>query len=310
MQVMRSLTEANTAEHPRIAFCLNGDGIVTLSGEARHRRVYAIDATELTIAKHIHAEEDITGEDVFIMSYLSYLYTLRLADTRKMRRLTKVSREVVTETKDKLFLSIDMVKYKIATMRCVAQKLTPANNLAIEQHFLDCGLRHEDATLYHVLYDNNDVQDFVKIMSTIEDKTFKLSVGSLSQELTKETISEFEKTANWFTRSKLRFIAHGNRFDYTDIQRDLFLRSIQAYYWVRPFFNQLHAVNYAKSSIRGYTQCLIEYYNKEDRRRTISTENGYDNVVRDITDEVFARIDRNEVEENMIEYLDQMSVYK
>src|ERR1051325_3346248 len=121
---MKPLTERSN-DVSKVAFCLNGDGIVTLAGDNRRKIIYAIDATDLSIVRHIPNDADINGSDIVTLAYLSYLYTLRLADTRMMRRLTSVPREVITTTRDNVFMSYDMVKYKIATIRCVLQRLTP-----------------------------------------------------------------------------------------------------------------------------------------------------------------------------------------
>ena len=307
---MKLLTDTAKTADRGVAYCLTDDGIVTLSGLERHRRVYGVDTTDLSITRHIPSTE-LNGEDIFVLAYLSYLYTLRLADTRMMRRLTKVDRKVVTQTKDNVFMSPDMVKYKIATLRCVVQQLTPNDYKQVEKHFVECGLNRVDAILYYLLYDNNDVQEFIKQIALIEDLKFSLSVDVLSRELDKnpKNFHEFEKTATYFTRSKLLFICHGNRFDFNDLKHDLIERAVQAYYWVRPFYNVLHAVNYAKSAIRGFQNCLIEYYNEEDRRRTFAdseSPTGYSNVIRDYTDDVLAKASINETENAMLEYLDYM----
>jgi len=311
MLAMRPLTERSTETLDRISFCLNGSGIVILHGVERTKITYAIDATDLSIVKHIPCDVDVTGEDILNLAYLSYLYALRLADTRMMRRLTKVDRSVVTTTRDNVFLSFDMVKYKIATLRCVIQQLTPEQSERVERNFIACGLKREDAILYYLLYNNNDVQEFIEHIRKIEDRTFTLDVNALPLELEDRKInSEFEKTATYHTNASLRFIVTGNNWSFNDIRNELKLRAVQAYYWVRPFYTQLHSINYAKASLNGYRMELIKYYNQPERARIVRDEQGnFQNVIREITEDVFSAVDIYEQENNMIEYLDYKRAY-
>ena len=311
MLAMCSLTERSTQQRDRVSFCLNGDGIAIVYGTQRLKTTYAIDATDLSIVKHIPTNTDMTGEDILILAYLSYLYALRLADTRMMRRLTKVDRTVVVATRDNMFMSFDMVRYKIATLRCIAQRLTPDNSVMVEHHFMACGLKREDAILYYLLYNNNDIQELVEHVRKIEDPSFVLSVTTLPNEIDDVKVwSEFEKTATYHTNKSLRFIVTGNNLSFTDIRDELKLRAIQAYYWVRPFYSKLHAINYAKSGLNGYRMVLIDYYNKPERARIVRDDQGnFSNVIRDITEDVFASVDIYEQENNLIDYIDEKRQY-
>ena len=121
----------------------------------------------------------------------------------------------------------------------------------------------------------------------MEDTRFVLSNNTLSEEIdNKRTHSEIEKAATYHANT-IRFVAYGNRFDFVDLRNDLKTHAIQSYYWVRPFYNKEHALNYAKNSVRGYTHVTRDYYNKEDRQRIIVTEDGYDNVIRDLSPDVY-----------------------
>ena len=123
--ILLPLTDKSSEKSYKLAFCLNNEGIVTVSGKNRVKRVHGVDVTSLSIVKHIPVDDSITQEDILILAYLAYLYTLRVVDTRAMRRLTKVPRQVVTDTKDSIFRSYDIVRYKIATLRCVYRSLSP-----------------------------------------------------------------------------------------------------------------------------------------------------------------------------------------
>ena len=311
MLAMRALTEKSTNTKDRISFCLNGDGIAIIHGTDRVRTTYAVDATDLSIVRHIPHDIDMTGEDILILAYLSYLYALRLADTRMMRRLTNVDRTVVVATRDSMFTSFDMVRYKIATLRCIAQRLTPQDSRLVERHFIACGLKREDAILYYLLYNNNDIQEFVEHVRKIEDSSFVLDVETLPKEIDdRKVYSEFEKTATYHTNKSLRFIATGNNLSFTDVRDELKLRAIQAYYWVRPFYSKLHAINYAKSGLNGYRMVLIEYYNKPERARLVRDDQGnFINTIREITEDVFSSVDIYENENSLIEYIDEKRQY-
>ena len=310
--ILLPLTDKSSENSYKLSFCLNDEGIVTISGKKRVKKVHGVNVTDLSIVKHIPFDESLSQEDIFVLAYLAYLYTLRVVDTRTMRRLTKVPRQVVTDTKDNIFRSYDIVRYKIATLRCVYRSLTPKNPREVEQQFLACGLKATDAVLYYLMYDNNDIQTFVKSIETMEDTKFVLSINTLERELETDIKinKEFEKTAAYFTWKTLMFIVYGNNFTFEDIRNDLKTHAIQSYYWVRPFYSKLHAINYAKNSIRGYTQVLIDYYNKEDRRRIFATENGYDNVIRDLTPDIVVYDNAFDVEEQIVEYLDEKLAYR
>lgn len=309
--VLMPLTEKSTDNNFKLAFCLTDNGILTVSGRERKRTVHGVDVTNLSIIKHIPHDESLNCDDLLVLGYLSYLYILRLVDTRTIRRLTKVPRHVVSQTRDTLFRTYDIVRYKIATMRCVYQSLTPKHKTAVEQQFMACGLRRTDAVLYYLLYDNNDIQQFIKSLQSIEDTKFVLDVDTLSRELywDRSTNKEFEKAATYNT-NKIRFIHTSNRYDFLDQRNDLKAHAIQAYYWVRPFYNKLHATNYAKNALRGYSQVLIDYHNKDERSRLIKTEDGYDNVIRDLTPDIYAGDSLFEIEDQMVDYLDEKFAYR
>lgn len=307
--VMKPLTVPSCTDQPRVAFRMTDSGLVTLSGRRRERRLYDIDINRWSLTRHIpNKEHSIDSYDTVNLAYLGYLYTLRLADTKMIRRLTKVHKDVVTETKDNIFKSGDILQYKIATMRCAIDQLTPSNTYKIEKHFVACGLTSDDAILYHLLYHNHDLERFLDLLQEITDLVFTLDVDTLRNEIFthKKALSEFNKQANYFAYRKLKFIASGNRFDVTDMKQDLLERGIQSYYWVRPFYSVEHAINYAKRSMHGYMNVLIAYYNHEDRRR-LSEDTGFgsDNVLRSFDDneEGFASTFSTE-EDAMISYLD------
>lgn len=282
MYKMKPLTERGTKKIDRVAFRFSNEGLVTLTGSRKERHVYSVDLKRLSILRHIPTvDHEVDSSDALILGYLSYLYTLRLANTKMMRRLTTVHKDVVTVTKDKIFMSGDILKYKMATLRCITQGLTPNDYKAIEGHFRACDLTSDDAIFYHLLYHNSDINDFIDMVNTIKER-FVLHINTLPNELyaNRKAMADIDKQANYFAYRKLRFIADGNRFEPIDIKQDMKERAIQAYYWVRPFYDPLHAVNYAKASMHGYMNVLIDYYNNDCRQRVVADEGGYTNVIR------------------------------
>lgn len=278
MKKMVPLTEKSSNRISRVAFRISDEGIIALAGRRRERHVYNADLYNMSITRTLPAEihtDSVPITELFKLIYLSYLYILRIVNTKDMRRLTTVHRDVITATKDRVFMSDNILKYKIATLRCVIQKLTPDDSIEIEKHFKACDLTADDAILYHMLYHNYDIESFIEIVNTIEDIKFTLDVEALAKEKNNpKIIAMFERTANTFSYRKLRFIADSNRFEPKDIKQDLILRAVQSYYWVRPFYSIDHAINYANRSMHGYTHCIREYYNDESRRR-LSEDDGY-----------------------------------
>jgi len=304
---MVALTEKSTRNLRRVAFRISDEGLIALVGRRRERHVYNLDLFNISLTRAIpFSNNDISSTEAFSLIYLAYLYTLRIVNTKTIRRLTTVHKDVVTKTKDRVFMSDSILKYKIATLRCVIQKLTPDNSFEIEQHFKECGLTADDAILYHMLYHNYDIDAFIDQINTIEDLKFTLDVDTLAKEADNpKIISMFEKTANKFSYRKLRFIADSNRFEPRDIKQDLVQRAIQSYYWVRPFYSIDHAVNYANRSMHGYTHCIREYYNDESRRR-LSEDNGYghQNVIQDFNEVLHCPNGFNLNEDAVLSFID------
>jgi hypothetical protein len=304
------LTEKSTQERPRAGVGIADKGIVLYSGKKRERHVYGINIMDLSLVQHIPQETSMSGRDMLILIYSSYLYILRLTNTRSMRRLTSVPRNVVTETKENVFGSFDIISYKIATLRCLCKGLSPDDAHEVEEEFQKCGLRKVDATLYFMLHLNDDAIDLVKSLKTVEDKSFVLSNNTIPEEIDDYVLKELRKAAN-YNAYGIRFIAHANRMQIEDLTLDLMSRAIQAYYWVRPFYSKEHAVNYGKRACHGYAQNLREFYQSPDRARAINTGEGYDNTIRDIDDNMHMYDSYTEEENRIIDYLDyKLAAYR
>lgn len=305
---MVALTERSTDKISRVAFRISDEGLIALVGRRRDRHVYNIDMMNISITRALSIKDaEISNTEAFTLIYLSYLYILRIVNTKTIRRLTTAPRDVITDTKDRIFMSDNILKYKIATLRCVIQKLTPDNSLEIEKHFKECGLTADDAILYHMLYHNYDIETFIDMVNTIEDIKFTLDVDALAKETDDlKIITMFEKTANAQSFRKLKFIADSNRFEISDIRQDLVQRAIQSYYWVRPFYSIPHAINYANRSMLGYTHCIREYYNDESRRR-LSEDSGYghQNTIQDFNETIITTTNDYQLnEEAVISFID------
>lgn len=307
MKKMIALTEKSTDKVARVAFRISDVGLIAFVGKRRDRHVYSIDMMNISLMRTLPHEYEMSGNEMFSLIYLSYLYILRIVNTKTIRRLTTVHRDIVTKTKDRVFMSDGILKYKIATLRCVVQKLTPDNAYEIERNFKECGLTRDDAVLYHMLYHNYDLETFVDQMNSIEDMKFTLDVDALTKEVDNpKIISMFERTAGSNSYRKLKFIADSNRLDTTDPKQDLVLRAIQSYYWVRPFYSIEHAANYANRAMLGYTHCIREYYNDESRRR-LSEDTGYGhvNIIQDFNEEAMTTTEAYRLnEEAIISFID------
>ena len=109
---------------------------------------------------------ELDDYELIRLLYQAYLYALRLGDTKTMRRLTSVPKDLVTGTRDNLFLSRDLLRYKIATMRCALENLTPRDVKRIEYHFKECELTADDTIFYHLLFHNQDLPEFKKLIKT------------------------------------------------------------------------------------------------------------------------------------------------
>jgi len=311
MHVMRALTERSTDEKSRVAFRVRSDGLVVLVGLYREKHIYSVDLNRLSMMRHIPADmdtNDLDDYEIVRLLYQSYLYALRLSNTKTMRRLTSVPKDLVTGVRDNLFMSRDLLRYKIATMRCVIENLSPRDVQRIEYHFKACELTSDDTIFYHLLVHNQDADEFAKIIKTCTDEKFVVSIDTIPHELetNKKAYQAINKQSAYFAFKKLAFIATGNRFNPADLQQDLLTRAVQAYYWVRPFYSVEHAINYAKRALHGYKNCLIDYYN-DDCRRRITEDVGYGstNTICDFDDgQSYADNGRNAYEDAMIEMLD------
>lgn len=317
MYKLVSLTERSTKDLSRVAFRFSNDGLITVSGKRRSRHIYSLDIYNIGITRCIPLSgTQLQSEEVFSLIYMCYLYTLRLTDTKKIRRyLPDLDRDLITQTKDNVFCSDAIVRYKIATMRCIVRRLTPKKFSQIEYEFKQCGLNADDSILYHMLYLNNDISDFIALMGTIEDRTFTLDVDTLAAEIHNDKLvhNEFIKTANYFGYRKSKFIADGNRFEVKDIIQDLIQRFVQSYYWVRPFYSKLHAINYAKRSMHGCNNNLIAYYTDPSRERLIKDPDNqyeYSNLLHTFDDEITMFGSANTIEEAMVGYLDLKKEFK
>lgn len=305
MKTMHPLTEKSTDEVARVAFRFRDDNsLVAIHGEYRERVMYDIDVRHLTLFRHLPTtSEPLTSRDAFSLIYQTYLYVLRLTDTRTIRRNTTVDRDVVTKARDNVFMSPDILSFKIATLRCVTQKLTPDDTNSVERHFEACGLRSADAILFYMLYLNNDIQDFIQSLKLIEDKQFRLSINSIPEELDGKACIEFNKAAK-YNAWGIRFIAKANRFEHTDLVQDLLMRCVQAYYWVRPFYSKAHAINYAKRATYRHAQNMREYWQSEDRARLKTLPDGsHYNVISTLSDAVL-EMGLHDEEDKVIELID------
>lgn len=261
--------------------------IVIAVNNKKGRNLFPFDITQSSMVKHIVGHKNIESQDLTFLVYMMYLFTLRLVFNRRIKKFSKLDKSIVDDSRDKLFNSFDLVRYKIATMKCIVRKYNPNKHLKeINDVFESCDLSREDGVLYCLAYYNGDIERFKELMDTVEDK-FVLSCEALHRETEDPKFyKEIRNAASYWASKKLSFVANGNRYTIEDFRHDLMMRSIQAYYWVRPFYNSLHATNYAKRAIQGQTFCLIDYYTDETRARTRSLgDNGYENTIVQLTEE-------------------------
>lgn len=318
MHVLKSLTN-RSERRDHVAFRMDTDGLIMVVGVRRERHIYTVDINNLTIMKHIPENLDIKVNalddfEIIRLIYQAYLYTLRLSNTKTMRRMSNLPKDLITGLKDNLFMSRDILRYKIATMRCVSEGLEPRQVKQIERHFKACGLNADDTIFYHMLYHNNQIHEFSQLMDQSEDNRFVLMVDTIPYELDHNDKARkvWMKQSSYYAYRKLAFIAFGNRFTPEDLQQDLLQRATQAYYWVRPFYSIEHAINYGKAAMHGHMNCLIDFYNDESRRRiTEDTGFGSTNVTCDYDDGLsFADNARNFYEEAIVEMIDMKREYQ
>lgn len=251
--------------------------VIVSTGKKRH--IFVADPTQLGILRHVPDSAKIDQPSNIRIAYALYLYTLRVGRVNDMKRLHAVDKTQISMIKDNLFCSYDLVLYKLATIRCLLQNYNPNKHWhQIGDVFESYGLPREDRLLYTFLY-YNDADEFIDLLSKIEDP-IPLTIDGLRKESEKNLL-RMRKASVSYSSYKLTFVAKGNRYDKKDLANDLLTRGIQAYYWVRPFYSQPHAINYACSAMRGWTQCLIDYYTDPTRARIYSTEDGYKNTITD-----------------------------
>lgn len=247
--------------------------------------------------------KDKSPRDMLRLGYCIYKYALRLAMVSDMKKLRAVPNNEITAIKDSIFTSYDMVLYKLATIKCVMRALNPVKHWAeIGNIFEDYGLKREDRILYAFLFYNNDVPRFIKLLRGVEDG-IALTPDALKLEITGKTYTRMRNAASSIAARKISFIASGNRFENKDLAHDLLMRGIQAYYWVRPFYSKLHAINYACNAMSGWSKCLIKHYTDPVRARIVEDGDGYTNTIASVVDNGEFYSD-NFTENAMVTYLD------
>lgn len=253
--------------------------VVVVVGKQRY--TYAVDPFKLQIVnKHLPVKEKRHPRNVLRMAYCLYKYTLRLSRVSDMKKLHAVDSSEITDIKNSIFSSYDMVTYKLATIKCVLKALHPTRDWEkIGDIFESYGIDRNDRILYCFLYHNKDISLFIDMLKGVQDGV-GLSEDSLRKEVDEGTTAyrRMRNAASSYASKKLTFIAKGNRFESKDMARDLLMRGIQAYYWVRPFYSKAHAINYACSAMKGWALCLIEYYTDPVRARVYTTPDGYENA--------------------------------
>jgi len=268
----------------------------------KDRYTYNVDPMQLGIMKHIPDFKNKNPRELLRMGYCLYKYALRLSRVTDMKKLQAVDLSEITAIKDSIFTSYDLVLYKMATIKCMLQKYHPVKHwVEIGDVFESYGLLRADRLLYCFLYHSGDMATMAKMLQSVEDG-FPLTPTALTAEINESsTYTRIRNAASHYSSKKLTFIAKGNRFEKKDMAADLQLRGIQAYYWVRPYYNKLHAINYACSAMLGWTMCLIDHYTDPERARIYATPEGYENITMDMTGLSFS--DRF-TEDAMITYLD------
>ena len=262
--------------------------LVIAAGRNKHdRHIFPFNINESSMMKHIANHKDIDSQNLVFITYMMYLFTLRLIFNRRIKKFSKLDTSIVDSVRESIFSSFDLVRYKIATMKCIVRNVHPEKDIdKIGDIFESTGLSREDRVWYCMAYYNGDLDAFKKMMHEVEDK-FVLSTEVLRRETDDpKFFKEIRNTASYFASNKIAFIAHGNRFTVEDLRHDLMMRATQAYYWVRPFYSKLHALNYAKRAIQGWAWCLKDHYNDPSRERTRPDGyGGHENTIVQLTEE-------------------------
>jgi hypothetical protein len=203
---------------------------------------------------------------------------------RKSSRASKAERKKwLGDAKWKCLYSQDAYKVRMITLRLLASKVE-SGSLACKV-FTMAGYGEPEANLYIKLVKTQYMKHYVKrAFSKLLDKTVSGDLVMSFERVRTECEEDFRTKKVWaaciaVARKKLSFISKYNNFDVTELASELLERAVCYYYWSRPFKSRLHAVNFAKASISGRALQLIRFYNSEDRRRLIETENGWASTV-------------------------------
>lgn len=255
--------------------------LIVRCGKNSSRYIYVVNIANIGLFRHIPFDAQINDIDLLRICYVLYKYVLRIGDSRELRKFRCLPKDWLPVIRDEVFASRHMLSYKLATITCMMNNLRPAKHLIkIRDIFRSFGLSKDDALLYILMFHNGDAADLVASLVKVEEGC-ALHLDGLKNELTIAEQKILRSAAISNAYKKLRFVYEGNRLTIEDMVGELLTRAVQAYYWVRPFYNKRHALNYAVSSMQKQALNIIRHYTDPRRARIVQDGDGYTNVIMD-----------------------------
>ncbi len=292
-----------TAVRREAVFCLNHKReLIVHCGKKANRYVYVASLSNISMFRHMPAGLHLKDAELIRVYYVLYKYALRIGDSRELRKLTCLPKDILPTMREVMFSSREMVAYKLATLNCLMHNYLPERHLdKVQAVFKLFGLTKDDAVLYALLFHNGDLST---LLSELAETTegLDLSFSGLQKEVSAPLVQQkIRRYAISFAYRKLRFVYEGNRMTIEDMIGELTVRAIQAYYWVRPYYTKEHALNYALRSMGKHALNIIRHYTDPSRARVVAENGGYTNVVQE-----FGPLDPSDgsTEDAMILYID------
>lgn len=268
---------------------------------AEGRYVYVTNLSNISLYEFIPKDIVIKDADLLRIMYVLYKYALKIGDSRELRKFQCLPKPILPSIREAFFSSKEMLNFKLATIHCLVNGYIPNKHLdRIQKAFKKFDLTKDDAIMYTLLFHNGDLSEIEKRLEEVEDG-FVISYESVRSELQAPQLAKMRQHAISHAYRKLRFIYEGNRLAMDDMINELILRAVQSYYWVRPYFNKAHALNYALSSMQKCALNIIRHYTDPCRARVVNDGGGFTNVITDFGSYVPSD---NFTEDAMLLYID------
>lgn len=234
---------------------------------------------------------DLPDDARLRICYAIYGYALKVHDFNEMRKLLKpnVVGADVNFCKQKIMDTFDLlVSFKMAFYRVV--KTNNQSKSSIKKLLREYGIRKE-WPVFLALY-RLGVADKIAVLV----EKIPLELIKHPKRIHREcgvAIKECEGTLKWLAR-RYNWIATSNKYQFTDLLNEFTLKSTQVYYWAQPCTNRLHTINNMKSSATRYAINYSKFYKTKSRGRLENTEEGWNNKIQIINDQVLETFEYEE----------------